>query len=665
MLNRNIIFGLALLFFFFVVLLKGPWITFVTFAYLCFLFLWVSLAKKMQIPVVVSLVIFVFIHVFGSFLPINRAYSLLYSTGLVVIGVSVFSYKTVWAESKSVYERLSQVSFFDSFAIFLFLIPILCYGVSTNEGFYSLDTLHHFYEVSFGRSYQYGIFNAHDLSFFLKPARFHFLGTRMAEFLSVLWHIPLEQSASYGVLIFYFPILIFVTISIMKSIGIYVPFAVLLAFPLFGLKSSFWFPTQSVLLATFTLLSSVWAFLNRHRFLLCFLCIVLVLAKVSFFMVLFGALGLVFLKRPSARVFLLLVLLFVAFIGLYSLFLSGAHGHILWMHFPGSLLWLVLHKKWVLLCSIIGVLGFAGYRFLQMSKESPLLFPTALALSGVLGVLAVVEVTSGDHLQFLKAAGIPAVISLWVLPAPFNLDRMKRIGFYGVSVIGGVLFVISFYRMVQLSYPLLSRDNIRTYSYLSQETTNRDVVLHGKHYEVSLGYCADKGARDLLWFSRTGFERSALSGAQFLDESVKWKGIVMEKTLPLRVAQTILFYENFVQLSDESLVRIGQFRSDWFGYKQPLSISEQSGKEAWLLQHFGFGRQWYYPNQMDALNRQIRTLLDQSFDQLLVGPEFLKFYRISYIVLEDGDEPTPALLELADPVFETSTTMVLKVKDLP
>jgi len=656
---------LLILLFIILLVTKGFWITLVTVGYLAILFLWLVSGRLLGVRLIPSVTCFVGLHVGLSFCPFSTAVPVLYGIGILLVAFALIRQRVMREHAGFFYQRFLSFRPSDIAVIFLFSVYIIYYGISKPDGFYSVDILHHFYEVSWGNSYADKVIGAPDLSFFLKPAKFHFLGTRMAVLLSEVWGVSLVQAASYFVVLFYFPILIMTAMEIMHAIGVSVPLLVLFMFPLFGLKSNFVFPTMSVLLGAELLMISVWSYIRKRWVLFFLVSSALLFAKASFFIVLMGALCLIFFKKRTGRFALGLAALFGVFFVGFKLFFAGAHEHILWLHFPGSLLWLVYHKKWDLLVYIGCFVPVLAAYFFSLSKDSKRLLPVALGLSGLFGVIAIVEITSGDHLQFLKGAGLPAVMALWAAPIPFFEERSetKKSVLYGLVIVYALVFSLWPIHSFALKKPLVSQDSIDAYTALGSMIERREIVLYGKHYEVDLNNCKDPEIARVAWFARSGFERSALSGAQMLDESVKWKGVVMERALPLRIAQTLFFYQSYVRLSPQSQLRMAQFHAPWFGTTEPLPMSKHSGREAWLIQHFGFHREWYYDNQMDVLNHHIRVLLDGSDSDLRTGEAFLKFYHIRYIVLEDGDQPTPELLAISTHVFQSKTVQIFRVND--
>ncbi|MFC1478489.1 hypothetical protein ACFL57_03425 [Candidatus Margulisiibacteriota bacterium] len=591
-------------------------------------------------------------------------------------------------------ELIQSIDFTDKLSwIFLFLI-ITVLGFLGNKAFFAIDSHHSIYELSIGRSYGISIFNTQDLSYNGHLLKFHFLSTRIPILFSHLFQVPLLKAA-YLLSPLFYGLLFFILLNKFFSIfpTIKVPVIILFLFPLLG-YSSIYISTLgapgSYNLAFIVTLVALYHLVNKNFVSLIFSAGALILIKASFFLPLFGGIGLFLLRKKDYRhLFIIPPILFLIFIALYKIFLSGAHQHNLWLIGPSIVYSIIGSIK--SLSAIYNLLLFAvlvginAYIYFKENKNDILLALSSLSISGILWFSVVYEMTEGNSYQFMITAAFASIVILWYFVnrlIPKINSSLKIIFLYGFYVLtffcliynikpiglNLIRYSIQEYAFVNRLYHvvkpgrkpvvMISKDLIDAYMWLDKNIDQNSIVLFGKHYEK-------KGIHD-RWWPHTSFLRSALSGKQMYTENYKYKGICMEKDYPLRFANTIHFYKNYVIPGKTSVKILNLFYSADFGQAKSLPLSKTDAKyrniKGKTLHKLSFGKEWCYLNIPPKINGEIEYYLNHFDISGKWALDFLNSADINYIVLEDNDQPTSFLKKVTTKVYENNSIMVLKYK---
>lgn len=553
-----------------------------------------------------------------------------------------------WAEELSWHRSLGLA--------FIFLYCALFY-LPVDGGVSFFDMFHPLYELSVMQSFQQGIFNVPDMSYAGKVLKFHFLGSQIPQYFAWIFHVSALEAIGSHMMVFYFSLYVAVTYFLSKRVSEDVPFWVVFFFPLVGLKSLFYPPTPSILFGGLMMLFSVLFILDKRRWVALGLAGALMLSKASFFPVLFGGAFLRDLVVKRLRVYWTWYgALMALFIGLFVLFFSGAHGHIMWVRFPTTISHYLFHSEGTLPLLYFPFLGLFSWGIWAVKDSSQRLL-VALGLSGFLGITLLAEVTSGDHLQFLKGAGAAAVMGAWVSVSAVSfkgrLETVLRYRYVAVMVCVVVLAMPILSRIVDhvVSPKLwLTTDRIEAYTWLSQQEKD-GVVLYGPHYQVPNAAFYKKVING-FWYQRTAYERSGISGQQMLVESVKWKGVSTMPDISTRLAMSMQFYLSSVTFSDVSKNRMKLLYSDAFGTHPVVPHSRSDN----------FGKEWSWHNLQHKIAFEVKEQLrDKSVKTNQELATFLETYDIRYVVLEDGDKPADNLYDLARVVYKNDTHTILEV----
>lgn len=551
------------------------------------------------------------------------------------------------------------VSDFSSIQWLGLVVPFMIAGlfyIPTSQGVAMLDWFHPTYELSIGRSFSEGVLHVFDKSYAGKVLKFHFLGSQMPFLFTHSLSGNVLMSAGGYLIAFYLCFYIILTYFLNKRLSVSCPFWVMYFFPLIGIKSIMMPPTPSVMLGGVLALIFILFILDKRRSWALVTLGCVLLAKASFFLVLIGG---VWLWDGFRKRWLQYGLWYggvaIVFVVLYLLFFKGAHGHIMWVHFPSTIKHYLFHGNGSLPLFYLPLMGVFIWRFF-VEKEDNRRLLAAIGLSGFLGITLVMEVTSGDHLQFLKAVGPAGVMTVWWtvrrLTFPSTFTRVLRYRLMILSL-GVLVFALPYFRHVTqhiLSPTVgMSQDAFDAYSWLS--SAPKGTVVFGPYYQVSekiFGNTSINGH----WFMRSGYERSALSDQTFWVESVKWKGVSTMPDISQRVAQLVQFYIGNVDFSEVSKQRVGLLFSDAFG-EQAVVPHQRSDN---------FGKEWSWLNLQHKIAFETKEALMQKGSMSEAESKvFLHENSIKYIVLEDGDRPALSLYELARVVFKNDTYTILEV----
>jgi hypothetical protein len=569
---------------------------------------------------------------------------------------------------------------------FLVLIPIL--GVNTEIGFSAFDNFHPIYELSIGRSYESALLGAPDLSHVGREMRFHFLSTRVSLFVSNVGGVDVI-SATYLVVNFVALIAsLLVLTAVMKNLTLIVPLFFLFLFPLSG-SHGFYLPAVPFsYAAAFIISGPIVVYLARRQHVwLGISTIPLVLVKISYFLTFSGGILIFLLIKREWRRLYVYALLFLFIFGIaYFAFLSGAHGHNLWIVFPSYVFDLIFQHR-VVFPLITAFYVFAIFLvFIRNKNDDSLHAAGAITLSGLIGVTVLTEVAEGNSRQFLIAAVLPTSICLWYLlrTISLNISGIRRnllwIVVAGVIVFVGVPYGLDFGKhvvrvslanseMARSAYlrirperglpPRLiaaSRDFIEVYEWMGDELPVDSVVLFGKHYSLW-----DAKRR---WWPDDGFFRSAFSGVQFYSENFKYKGVAMEADYSSRLAETIHIYRHYVLSSRKSKELLDQFYTLDFGFETALPLSEQTGILPFLKHRLSGGREWYWNNRKVQVYNETKIELRKlsKKNELDWLKHFLTEKKITHLVMENGDTPSQMLNKISRLIHQQGQLSVLEIK---
>lgn len=668
----------------------------------------IKIILKDSINTILSLVLLVLTLSF-----INKYYQIYITLGSVIfLLLLVFKRRSLIKELLlSDYKKFILLQTKDLVPWIILFIILIFLGLKIDNKYLVFDILHPIYELSAGNSYGISILNAPDLSYSDKIIKFHFLSTRIPLYISNILNISVLSSV-YFVTPYFLLLMLFLLINSLffKFPYIRVPAFFYFFFPLFSdslLSHDTLFnrllQSTSYFLGYILIIISFYYLVKKNYFNLILTAIVLLLVKASFFLTLVG--GIILLlgrEKQYKELFKLVLPLLFVFIILYKLFFSGAHAHNLWILFPA-----VLYEKITLSYSgtffglLSGWFGIITYAILIFStlniyfknKNDYLLLGLAsISISGIVGTFLLTEVTEGNARQFMIAAYFSTSIVFWywfnnillINKGVFLRKIFKFVCFFVVLIsslsalkpiainMGSYLItsnetLLTFSQKVKfdnrsirnLSHNFIDHDLVDAYTWLRVKTVHTDIILFGKQYEY-YGF-------DEKWWPDTGFVRSALSGSQMYCENYKYKGIGMEKDYPLRFANILFFYKQFVFPSASSENSLNYFFSDGFGLEQGIPFSKNSTrKEAKILYYLSLGKNWSWLNRPKQINYEMRGYFDR-YKHLKYSEEwainFLKLSRINYIILENGDKPSSFLLKNTKKVYNNKSITILKIKE--
>lgn len=611
-----------------------------------------------------SLFALVLLIVFLSFLKGNYQ---LYLTVVVFLffGILLFlkreQFKNLANAAYSAFQRIDKK---DMYTWILLFLLVLFMGFVNNKGLYAVDPHHSVYELSLGNSFSLSIFNPTDLSYDGKSVRFHFLSTQIPAFFSNIFNVSLLDAAYFITPLFFLSI-IFITIHLFffEYPIVKTPIFILFFLPLLGtLTSPNGFINRSLLappsyfLGFILMIIAIYYLINRRYLLLTIVAAVLLLTKAPFFITLFGGIFLLFMRnREFKNAFLVLPVLALIFIVLYKLFLSGAHSHNLWVLVPQALL------NFRGMVPVI-VLAFSALLvYIRERTNSVLLTLASVSLAGILGILLTGEVAEANSIQFYSAAYFCLPLLLWYVLNNFLREANLRKELISIIVFSSAIACLPTMKIYAKTFaesvlrkPIVTVDLINAYSWLKINTSDDSVICFGKHYEAS--------KKAVEWWPDTSFIRSALSGKQMYCENFKYKGILMEKDYPERLANSIHFYKNFVNSSPKSQKSLSLFFKKDFGEKPGIPLSESKEHFTQILYILSNKVDWYYPNRADQVKYEVKNHLKNFSVTRTWVLEFIESAKINYIILENNDRPTKFLNEVAAKVYANEAVTILKIR---
>ena len=556
--------------------------------------------------------------------------------------------------------------------------------IESGSGAFVYDMKHPTYELSIGHSYNESILKTPDLSYSGKEIRYHFFSTRLALLMHKLTGLDELMSIYFGIpfvclgLFFAFHAnwnREFPDLPLNAGIIFFIPFLGF-GFQYYDsiLSRMILFVPSYTVAFLFSCLSL--ALLMKRKYLWCGLATLsLLITKASFFLTMLGGLILFAFFRRDFHIFYKLILpLFVLFLLIFKVFLSGAHGHNLWILLPTFLFQAAKNPSFShlfgqsigLFWCILSLIFF--WRSIRADETLGLI--SAIPLSAFIGMSLVTEVTEGNSYQFLYGS----YFALALLAHHFIRisSRLVKTAIIVLSLLN--LFCVGYdclnplLRSQNLKLKLeKNRENLPTEANFSKSLlhayrglknfSGNGKILFAKYYEWDTdipGYRASQG-----------FIRSALSHKQCYFENFHYKGILMEKDLPERFAKSLHFYKNFSILSASSQAAIEHFYSEDFGISPgyPLSNHPIHGNKAKLLHYLSLGKEWCGLNISAKIWFEVAKRLKSLPLDHQWAYEFLKNERIQFIIFENGDYPSKSIQQWLEPLAGYDDITVFAFKD--
>tara|TARA_Y100001968_G_scaffold212071_1_gene195181 strand:- start:356 stop:2503 length:2148 start_codon:yes stop_codon:yes gene_type:complete len=593
-------------------------------------------------------------------------------------------------------KRFQDIGPFNIFIWGLLFNILLFNAIYSQNGFVAIDPFHPIYEHSMGLGYEESILNPPDLSYIDSSTRYHFFTTRLASLWTEIFDINILNSI-YIVNPFFLTVILFVAINIIFSNLKYLktPAIVLFFFPLTLLKSTtiinvFRYSilqSTSFYVATILIIFAAYFLYYKKFGLLIFTGAVLVISKASFFLVLLGATIIYLLKIKSYKtVYILSSIMFIIFLSLYFIFLSGAHPHNHWIIFPNDIFYFLFRNDKYSLISLFVNLIIALLFFKVQNKQISLVL--SFCFSGVLWYFFLSEIEDRNSIQFIKSFSIFYPILIWYF---FDIAYQKFNNVFRSLMLPLLLLPLSYSIYQTIKFPInvyfnhkkiergenefyrlndsnkkiqfgFSRNFIHSYQSLKSKNFDNSLILIGKQYE-------DRFNSKVYWPS-DGFVRSAMSGRQLYTENYKKKSVGMHKDFPMRFAKSIHFYKSFVLLSEQSKQRLDVFYLPTFGLidGEPHSrFKEINQKSAFLRRakyYLGFKKEWSWSNRRYQIDFETRKLLKDFDSSEEWALNFLKSEGISHIVLEMYDRPNSFLQNISKEVYKSEDITILQIDAL-
>lgn len=617
-------------------------------------------------------------------------------TTLVILSIMRLIQKRAAAAELFSFERsaFQSLSSFDKITLLALFSLLSCIGIYTNEGFYAHDAFHRIYEASIGQSFGHALINTPDLSNIEKTVRYHFATTRLPIMLSGLTTLPLLQSIFFlSPLLSFLFLMLSIVFFMQKHPSCRMPLLVFFSFPIFGGS----FITQTSMLSQTVLYSTSYSLatgliilgtaylIEGQAIALCLLSIFLFLSKASYFFVFWGGVGLYMAARREWRKLLVSTAALTLANGVfYFLFLKGAHSQDHWILMPHHLYFNlgILNKgQFFLLIPLLCLTAYIATIRYKMPEER--LAIASCALSGLIGITLLTEITSTNSFQFIIAAAPFTAMILWnvYIKDEFRLTLWSRFAkgimiilvFSGVISNGkdalvyavkpwaqkeGVSFSLSkrFDRYAS-ARQLISKDVIEGYDFLNKNASHNAVVLYGRHYDYSLSFA--KGYDPNWVWHNVGFLRSTLSNRQMFCEEFRNRGIGMEESFPRRFAQSLAFFNEFVLPSKSSQRLLSIFYAMKPLDKEGESFAYKTNFMDRLIYRLGLNKEWSWLNRSHYLISEISTNL-----HVLKPPslDFFKDRKITYLVLEHGDQLKEDLTSEFAKIFQNNELTIYRMR---
>ena len=146
-------------------------------------------------------------------------------------------------------------------------------------------------------------------------------------------------------------------------------------------------------------------------------------------------------------------------------------------------------------------------------------------------------------------------------------------------------------------------------------------------------------------------------------ENYQYKGIGMQSDFSSRFSNTIIFYKKFIRSSVYSKILLSFFENDSFGKEQAVPLSMENDLISKMIYRFSFHKEWIWSNIQTKtryeIKESIKNLKHVKQDWAI---SFIKTSNIKYIVLENNDQPTELLEQIAYKIYFNKSITIFKVK---
>ena len=144
-------------------------------------------------------------------------------------------------------------------------------------------------------------------------------------------------------------------------------------------------------------------------------------------------------------------------------------------------------------------------------------------------------------------------------------------------------------------------------------------------------------------------------------EDYKAKGIGMQKDAPLRFADCIHFYSNYVNSTPLSKKLLGYFYNPEFGKEPSYSMKNAPTEKKRMLYYLSLGKEWSWCNKPQENDYEIHQYLKEFPVNSFWAKDFLRSAGINYIVLENHDSPSTTLTQMTREVYRNDSIQILEV----
>jgi hypothetical protein len=207
--------------------------------------------------------------------------------------------------------------------------------------------------------------------------------------------------------------------------------------------------------------------------------------------------------------------------------------------------------------------------------------------------------------------------------------------------------------------PSFTNDFLNASGWLAKHNTERGIVLYGKHYEDNPGHGTT--------------ERIALSGAQSYAGWSKYHGSILEDTFVERVSYVSHFYDKYVVSGPLSSSLLEKYVTDSLPIFEPtrfsksFKIEKNDSLAAKYIYYASLGKEWSHLNLPDRRNLEISAAMSKLNEPVNNTKKwcsnFLANENITFIMLENKDNPTATLSQLTNIVYSNDTIKILKVRN--
>lgn len=552
------------------------------------------------------------------------------------------------------FDKIKSISKdFDYSIALLILIFISLNAIETNSGYFLHDKFHPIYEHAMGHSFSNSLLNAPDLSFYGKDVSWHFLSTQISKMFENFGinYIRAIYTVTPSILFIIFFILFKQICQDSNNLRLS---GLLFFFPLgyFSLLDRLVSFTTSMSVSSIIILLCYHYFKQKEYLIYFILSIILCFTKTSHFLVLLGFIFLKFMMGKSNNRILYLYLTISQAIILvisYILYFNDAHTYNNWI-ILGFLKNFLAYRDFMYVIIPLAILVYLARNILQNTKNK-LYNSELIAISGLIGYIFLIESTESNHNYFILAS------------LPFIIISLVKRNFFKVNffILIWIIFTLSYYPINRsglskyITKPInhfiikakelindnqssggyidLSLEKKNLYSKLKSITINDNcVVWFPIIYETDYNFLRTTGE----YFPLDGFFRSSISNKQFFLENMKYKNILLEEDFPLRFAQSLIWYKNFIDPSVKNKKKY-DLLMDILKHKNSNSNNEEHMRgniSDEIIEFFSTNKNNQYNKALINLKMSDIFKKTKNLDNKSYGFDD----KISHIVLEDGDK---------------------------